>query len=214
MARNVKNPSNFATYEIEEEVWEEGYKYVVGVDEVGRGPGAGPVVAAAVRIPKKYLTRYAGRLKDSKKLTENKRDNWYEQITEECPWAIGRVDNDMIDSINILQATKMAMEIAVNQMKHVDYLLIDGPIRLNLNIPQRPIIKGDTKSISIAAASIVAKATRDEEMRMLHWLHPQYNWIRNKGYLTQEHIEAIQTYGITNYHRTSFRKVGDYIGQR
>jgi ribonuclease HII len=100
-------------------------------------------------------------------------------------------------------------------LKDVDYALVDGTVKLrNLWCPQRQIIKGDNISISIAAASIVAKVTRDEQMQFLHWICPEYNWIKNKGYLTREHIEAIQTYGITEWHRTSFRKVGDYIGKR
>lgn len=210
MSRSVRNPSNFATYEFEEEAWAEGYEYVVGVDEVGRGPGAGPIVAAAVMIPKRFLTSYTGRIKDSKKLTESKRESWCHQITEECPWAVGRVDNDMIDAMGIGRANVMAMELAVEQLPDTDFQLIDGRVMLDNDIPQRRIIKGDTKSISIAAASIVAKVTRDEEMKMLHWIHPQYNWFSNKGYLTREHCDAIQKYGITGYHRTSFRRVGDY----
>jgi ribonuclease HII len=204
--------SKFATYEIEEGLKEKGYRFIAGIDEVGRGPGAGPVVAAAVIIPDDYLPKLMGRVKDSKKLSESKREALYEEITDNCMYGVGRIASHTIDDINILNATKMAMEKALVEIDP-DYVIIDGRIELELlkqlEIPQRSIIRGDDLSISIAAASIVAKVVRDEEMRTLHWIYPQYNWIKNKGYLTKEHIEAIKTYGITEWHRTSFRKVGD-----
>jgi len=203
-------PKKFATYEIEEEVWANGYKYVAGVDEVGRGPGAGPVVAAAVIIPKDYLPKLVGRVKDSKKLSESKREGLYTEITENCACGVGSRTNHDIDAINILEATKEAMREAVLQLKDVDYALVDGTVRLyDLFCQQRQVIRGDSKSISIAAASIVAKVIRDEGMRTLHWIYPQYGWLTNKGYLTKQHCEAIKTYGTTPYHRMSFRKVGD-----
>jgi ribonuclease HII len=200
-----------ATYEIEEQLRTEGYEYIIGVDEVGRGPGAGPVVAAAVYVPPDRYSTLLGRVKDSKQLTERNRIALDDEIRECCVWAVGRVDNDMIDEIGIGRANRMAMEMAVNQLADVDYMLIDGNRLLSLDIPQRYVIKGDMKSISIAAASIVAKVERDEEMKMLHWIYPEYDWINNKGYLTKKHIKAIETYGITEYHRTSFRRVSDYI---
>jgi ribonuclease HII len=199
----------YATYEIEEEVWARGYEYVAGTDEVGRGCGAGPVVAAAVIIPKDYLPKLVGRIKDSKKLSEAKREGLYTEIIENCAWGVGSRTNHVIDDINILEATKEAMREAVLQLKDVDYALVDGTVRLyDLFCQQRQVIRGDSKSISIAAASIVAKVIRDEGMRTLHWIYPQYGWIRNKGYLTKEHCGAIQTYGTTPYHRMSFKKVG------
>lgn len=200
-----------ATYEIEEQIRSDGYEYIVGVDEVGRGPGAGPVVAAAVYVPPDRYTTLMGRVRDSKQLTEQKRIALDDEIRESCQWAIGRVDNDMIDHIGIGKANKMAMEMAVNQLPNVDYVLVDGNKLLDIDIPQRYVIKGDVKSISIAAASIVAKVERDEEMKTLHWIYPEYDWINNKGYLTKKHIKAIETYGITEYHRTSFRRVSDYL---
>lgn len=214
----------YATYEIESNLLSSGCgKYIIGVDEVGRGPGAGPVMAGAVWIPTQYLPDLMVKIRDSKTLTEKRRDVLYELIDEKCIWAIASVDNDTIDEINILNATKLAMKKAISVIHrkiqpanssfpvNLDHILIDGTVVLeDLWIPQTQIVKGDQKSISIAAASIMAKVTRDEEMRTLHWIYPEYNWLKNKGYLTKEHIAAIQTYGITPYHRKSFRKVGDY----
>lgn len=198
----------FATYEIEEVIREKGYEFIAGVDEVGRGPGAGPVVASAVIIPRDYLPKLMGRVKDSKKLSETKREALCNEITQHCEYGIGKIDNHVIDEINILEATKLAMTQALSKI-NFDFALIDGTVVLdNLWTPQKQIIHGDSKSISIAAASVVAKVIRDEEMRTLHWIYPEYGWIRNKGYLTKEHCDAIQMYGITKYHRISFRKVG------
>lgn len=191
-------------------------RFIIGIDEVGRGPGAGPVTAGAVWIPEEALPKLMSKVKDSKVLTEKRRDEMYELIDETCVWAVASVNNETIDEINILNATRLAMKKAVlnledtfNEPAVLDHLLIDGTVVLDdMWIPQTQVIRGDSKSISIAAASIMAKVTRDEEMKMLHWVCPQYGWLRNKGYLTKEHIEAIKTYGITNYHRKSFRKVG------
>jgi ribonuclease HII len=200
----------YATYEIEESL---SLDYIVGVDEVGRGPGAGPVTAGAVWIPKEHLPKLLVKVRDSKTLTEKRRSELYKLIEETCVWAVASVDNKVIDEINILNATKLAMKKALSYIEEalfIDHVLIDGTVKLDdLWVPQTQIIKGDQKSISIAAASIMAKVTRDEEMRTLHWIYPEYGWLRNKGYLTKEHIEAIQTYGITDYHRKSFKKVGD-----
>ncbi len=201
--------SKFATYEIEEGIKSQGYSFVAGVDEVGRGPGAGPVMAAAVIIPEDYLPKLMGRVKDSKKLSEKKRETLYEDIIQNCEYGIGKIDNNVIDEINILEATKLAMRDALLCLKNVDYALVDGPVELHdLWVPQEPVIRGDSKSISIAAASIIAKVIRDEEMRTLHWIYPQYGWYTNKGYLTKKHITALKEYGPCKYHRMSFRRVG------
>lgn len=202
----------YATYEIEEGLLQEDCNCIIGVDEVGRGPGAGPVTSGAVWIPKGNLPKLMVKTRDSKTLTEKRREEMFKLIDETCIWAVESVDNEMIDCLNILNATKLAMgnaiEALLDKLLKIDHILIDGPIKFDDPfIPMTSIIKGDQKSISIAAASIMAKVTRDEEMRTLHWIYPQYNWFRNKGYLTKEHIEAIQTYGITNYHRKSFRRV-------
>lgn len=202
-------PNKFATYELEEKVKDQGYSFVAGVDEVGRGPGAGPVMAAAVIIPEDYLPKLMGRVKDSKKLSERKREVLYEEIIQNCEYGIGKIDNNVIDEINILEATKLAMRDALRCLKNVDYALVDGTVRLHdLWVPQQQVIRGDSKSISIAAASIIAKVIRDEEMRTLHWIYPQYGWIRNKGYLTKEHLSGLKEYGPCKYHRISFNRVG------
>lgn len=202
----------YATYEIEEELLTKGCgKYIIGVDEVGRGPGAGPVTAGAVWIPPEHLDRLMSKVKDSKTLTEKKREELYTLIDETCVWSVESIDSQAIDEINILNATKLAMRKALHYLKvpRMDHILIDGTVELkDYWVPQTQVIRGDQKSISIAAASIMAKVIRDEKMRTLHWIYPEYGWMRNKGYLTKEHIEAIQTYGITDYHRKSFRKVG------
>lgn len=214
----------YATYEIEANLLSSGCgKYIIGVDEVGRGPGAGPVTVGAVWVPQDNLPELMVKIKDSKALTEKKRGELYELINDLCMWAVASVDNVTIDEINILNATKLAMKKAIGKLRgflqdptlsfpiNIDHVLVDGTVHLeDLWTPQTQIIKGDQKSISIAAASIMAKVTRDEEMKTLHWIYPEYGWINNKGYLTKQHIEAIKTYGITDYHRKSFRKVGDY----
>lgn len=199
----------YPTYEIEEELLAEGYSDIAGVDEVGRGPGVGPVVAAAVKIPINVLPELIGRVKDSKKMTVRQRNLMAPMIMSYCKVGIGLSSNDIIDKINILEATKRAMLIAVAGIE-TDYLLVDGDYKMKLDdpIPQKQIPKGDSLSISIAAASIVAKVYRDDIMKQLHEIYPVYNWKNNKGYLTREHIEAIKRYGITEYHRKSFRKVG------
>ena len=202
----------YATYEIEEELKANDCGgYIVGIDEVGRGPGAGPVTAGAVWIPPEQLPKLLVKIRDSKTLSEKRRDKMFKLINDTCVWSVASVDNDTIDEINILNATKLAMKKAIANLNlpAIDHVLIDGTVVLdNFWLPQTQVIKGDQKSISIAAASIMAKVTRDEEMRTLHWIYPEYNWIKNKGYLTKQHIEAIKTYGITPYHRKSFRKVG------
>jgi len=200
----------FPTYNIEEKTRSAGYKYIVGVDEAGRGPGAGPVVAAAVNIPLEVVPELLGKVNDSKKLTYKKRIELDSFIREHCAYGAHTVDADIIDEINILEATKLAMQVAVDQINSYDFVLIDGTVDLKKHIlvPQANIIKGDALSVSIAAASVIAKVTRDFIMEQLHEVFPIYKWNKNKGYLTKEHIEAINKYGITPYHRASFRKVG------
>jgi ribonuclease HII len=197
------------TFKIEDEVKDIGYKYVAGVDECGRGPGAGPVVAAAVRIPTFAVEALEGFVNDSKKLSEKKRKVLCRDIMSLCDWGIGSIGNEIIDEINILEATKLAMRVAIGDLKKVDYLIIDGNFSIKeLWLPHHPVIKGDALSLSIAAASIIAKVHRDEFMVRLHEVFPLYGWDKNKGYLTKEHIEAIKEYGVTEYHRLSFNKVG------
>ncbi|PKN38242.1 MAG: ribonuclease HII [Deltaproteobacteria bacterium HGW-Deltaproteobacteria-2] len=183
--------------------YQEGYQIIAGIDEAGRGPLAGPVVAAAVILPPGYLN---AEIKDSKKLSARKREELYEIINKEAV-AIGMmvVDADIIDRVNILQATLQAMRDAVLELPaSPDFLLIDGNQRIPILTPQKPIVKGDSLSISIAAASIIAKVSRDRIMEMYHRQFPQYNFQQNKGYGTKEHLDAIKQFGICKIHRKSF----------
>lgn len=189
-----------------------GYKAVIGVDEAGRGPLCGPVVAAAVLIPDGFD---ASEIRDSKQLTYKKRAELYEKIRGGCFNSIAQVDAKVIDEINIREATKMAMRQAIEYMRiahDADFVLIDGDfVPDSLSIPAKPIIGGDRKSISIAAASILAKVWRDRELEVMHVFHPVYNWKKNKGYGTAEHRQAISLYGVTNYHRKTFGGVREYV---
>ncbi|MBN1827621.1 MAG: ribonuclease HII [Deltaproteobacteria bacterium] len=180
-----------------------GYRTIAGIDEAGRGPLAGPVVAAAVILPDDYGNVD---IRDSKALTARKRELLYRLImTEARSVGIGIVESVVIDRINILQAALKAMKRAVNGLKEApDYLLIDGRDTIDLEIPQRAVIRGDQQSISIAAASIVAKVCRDHLMERYHLQYSQYNFARNKGYPTKEHREAIHRHGFCKIHRRSF----------
>ena len=200
----------FPTYELEDKAKYMGYKFVVGVDEAGRGPGAGPVVAAAVHIPDESMPKLVGRVNDSKKVSPKRREQMYELVRSCCNYGVQEISAKIIDEINILEATKMAMKSSIEQLEYFDYILIDGTVDLTKHVPfpQQQVIKGDAKSISIAAASIIDKVTRDRIMDDLHSIHPIYGWDTNRGYLTRKHIEAIKTYGITEYHRVSFKRVG------
>ena len=195
--------------EFENELYESGIKYIAGIDEVGRGPLVGPVVTAAVILPKDF---YDERINDSKKLTEKKRELLYDVIMENAvSVGIGISSEDVIDDINILEATKKAMIEAVNNLSvKPQHLLIDA-VKLNVDIPQTSIIKGDTKSESIAAASIIAKVTRDRMMIELDKEHPEYDFKHNKGYGTKKHIEAIEKYGILKEHRKTFAPCNKYL---
>ena len=195
--------------EFENELYESGIKYIAGIDEVGRGPLVGPVVTAAVILPRDF---YDERINDSKKLTEKKRELLYDVIMENAvSVGIGISSEDVIDEINILEATKKAMIEAVNNLNvKPEHLLIDA-VKLNIDIPQTSIIKGDAKSESIAAASIIAKVTRDRMMIELDKLHPEYDFKHNKGYGTKKHIEAIRKYGIIKEHRKTFAPCDEYV---
>lgn len=190
---------------IEEELYSAGYRYIAGVDEVGRGPLAGPVVAAAVILPEGFDIPGVD---DSKKLTEKKREALFKKIVDcAVAYGVGVVDNYIIDRINILQATKLAMKRAVEALEpKPDYILIDALTLKDIAIPQRGIIKGDSQSVSIAAASIIAKVTRDRMMTEFHERFPQYAFDQNKGYATRTHIEGIKCYGPCLLHRMSFLK--------
>ena len=176
--------------EYENELYNKGIKYIAGVDEVGRGPLVGPVVTAAVILPVDF---YDERINDSKKVTEKKREILYDVIMENAvSVGIGMSSSEVIDEINILEATKKAMKEALNNLSvKPEHVLIDA-VKLDIDIPSTSIIKGDAKSQSIAAASIMAKVTRDRMMYELDKEHPEYDFAHNKGYGTKKHIEAIR----------------------
>jgi ribonuclease HII len=182
---------------------QQGYEIIAGIDEAGRGPLAGPVVAAAVILNPDYEN---SDIKDSKKLTEKKRETLYEIIKRDAlAVGIGVVEVPVIDAINILRASLMAMKEAVSDLTiFPDYLLIDGNKGIAVSIPQKTIVKGDARSISIASASIIAKVSRDKIMEMYHRQFPQYNFLKNKGYGTAEHLAAIGIHGACKIHRRSF----------
>ena len=192
----------------EKDLYGKGINFIAGIDEVGRGPLVGPVVAAAVILPEGF---YNKDINDSKKLSEKKRNELYEVIKNNAiSIGIGIVSNKRIDEINIYEATKEAMLLAVNDLSVIpEYLLIDA-MKLDLSIPSISIIKGDAKSESIAAASIIAKVTRDNMMYELDKKYPMYGFASNKGYGTKKHIESIKKYGIISEHRKSFKPVCDY----
>jgi ribonuclease HII len=188
----------------------QGYQRIAGVDEVGRGPLAGPVVAAAVILPKDGIGE---ELFDSKKISSKKREELYELILSKALGVgIGTIGQEEIDLLNILQATLKAMSLAVKNLPTPpDFILIDGLQGLTLPIPQKPIRKGDQLSNSISAASIVAKVTRDRMMLEYHQKYPQYNFAKHKGYGTKEHRRAIEKFGVCELHRKTFRGVKEYL---
>lgn len=183
-----------------------GYRLIAGIDEAGRGPLAGPVIAAAVILPPRYRN---SEINDSKKLSALQRERLYGVIQRDAvSVGIGITEAPAIDLLNILQATLAAMKEAVLELStHPDYLLIDGLNRIDLAIPQETIVRGDSRSVSVASASIVAKVSRDRLMEMYHRQFPQYNFRCNKGYATREHREAILRFGRCKIHRRSFRIV-------
>lgn len=189
--------------------YQEGASFIAGVDEVGRGPLAGPVVAAAVILPKNIEDLG---FDDSKKLSASKREDIYRLIQEKAiAIGIGIVDADIIDKVNIYQASRLAMQQAVSELKiQPDYLLIDA-MKIDVNTPQIGIIKGDAKSISIAAASIVAKQVRDQMMQEFDELYPGYDFDNNAGYGTPKHLEGLKSKGICPIHRKTFAPIKDYL---
>ncbi len=195
-------------YTYERELIESGIKLIGGIDEVGRGPLVGPVVAACCILPLNY--KLEG-LTDSKKLSEKKREKFYDILIKEAiSYGIGVVSNEEIDKINIYEATKKAMYEAIkNTSVKPEHILIDA-MKLNTDIPSTSIVKGDSKSLSIAAASVIAKVTRDRMLIELDKKYPMYDFKHNKGYPTKKHLEAIEKYGIIKEHRLSYGPVKDY----
>jgi ribonuclease HII len=187
-----------------------GYRRIAGIDEAGRGPLAGPVVAAAVVLP--VRCRLSG-IDDSKQLSEGERARLYAAILEHAVgMGIGSADVDEIDRLNILEATKLAMRRAIDQLAPLpDYLLIDAVTLPGIGIPERPIIKGDSLSLSIAAASIIAKVTRDRLMAEYHDMFPEYDFLSHKGYGTREHLQRLVRHGPCPIHRRTFTPVHEAI---
>ena len=194
-------------YKYEHELWNEGIGLVAGVDEVGRGPLIGPVVAAAVILPHDF---YLEGLTDSKKLSEKKRELFYKIIKEKAiAIGIGIIDEKRIDEVNIYEATKEAMKDAIRKLEpRPEYILIDA-MPLDIDIPTKSIIKGDFLSVTISAASVIAKVTRDHMLYEMDKEYPMYDLKNNKGYGTKKHLEAIKQYGICKYHRLSYKPVYD-----
>ncbi|MCG8633449.1 MAG: ribonuclease HII [Desulfobacterales bacterium] len=190
----------------ETEAGNNGYRTIAGIDEAGRGPLAGPVVSAAVILPENFE---CSGITDSKKLSEKKREALFPVIRENAlAVGVGMADHEEIDRINILRASLLSMKRAVDDMAlSPDYLLVDGKFTIESPLPQEAIIKGDSRSISIAAASIIAKVTRDRIMAELSVKYPRYDFHRHKGYPTKAHKEAILIHGPCPVHRKSFRGV-------
>ena len=192
--------------EIEKELYQKGFKNICGIDEAGRGPLAGPVVIAGVIMPQNSMIEGVN---DSKKVSEKKREKLYDIILEEAiSYSVAIVGQDVIDEINILNATKQGVtEVVVGLDVKPDLILVDALEHINTRgIPYEPIIKGDAKCYNIAAASIIAKVTRDRIMREWDEIYPQYGFINHKGYGTAKHIAAIKEYGLCPIHRRSFTK--------
>lgn len=199
-------------YKYEKELYDKGINYIGGVDEVGRGPLIGPVVTACVVLPKGFILEG---LNDSKQLSEKKRNEFYKYIKEHAlACEVGIIGPEIIDEVNIYEATKIAMKQAITKVKEkikLEHVLIDA-MPLELDIPSTSIIKGDAKSISIAAASVIAKVTRDEMMYELDRIYPQYGFKNHKGYPTKKHIEAIHKYGLIEGYRKTYGPVKEIIG--
>lgn len=193
----------------ERELYKDNIKLIAGVDEVGRGPLCGPVVAAACILKENY---YLEGLNDSKKLSEKKRDKLFDILINECvAYGIGIVEPKRIDEINILEASKEAMKIAISNLSvKPEHVLIDA-VKLDLDVPSTPIIKGDAKSASIAAASVIAKVTRDRMMYDLDKEYPEYGFASHKGYPTKKHIEAVKEHGVLDFYRFTFSPISEII---
>ena len=192
--------------EIEKDLYSKGAKKICGIDEAGRGPLAGPVVVASVIMPE---DSFIEGVNDSKKISEKKREKLYDEITQSAiAWGIGIIDQKEIDEINILNATKKGLTTALNELtQRPDIILVDALTGIDtLGIPYQSIIKGDAKSYSIAAASIIAKVTRDRIMKQWDEIYPEYGFERHKGYGTKAHIEVIKNNGICPIHRKTFVK--------
>lgn len=202
-------------WKYEKELYKDGITLIGGVDEVGRGPLVGNVVAACCVLPKDF--KLDG-LTDSKKISEKKRELYYEYIINNCiAYGIGKVSPKEIDEINIYEASRKAMMIAIKQVQSkikLEHVLVDAMPLPNLDIPHTPIVKGDLKSISISAASVIAKVTRDREMYELDKKYPMYGFSKHKGYPTKRHIEALKQYGLIDGYRKTYGPVKEVINEK
>ena len=192
--------------EIEKDLYNKGFKNICGIDEAGRGPLAGPVVVAGVIMPEDSMIEFVN---DSKKVTEKRREKLYDIIREEAiSYSIAVIDQNVIDEINILNATKQGVTEVIDGLDvKPDLILVDALEHINTRgIPYEPLVKGDARCYNIAAASILAKVTRDRIMRQWDEIYPQYGFLSNKGYGTAKHIAAIKEYGLCPIHRISFTK--------
>ena len=199
--------------EYEKDLISKGYNIIAGVDEVGRGPLNGPVVAACAIINSDIDLEG---ITDSKKITEKKREKLYEYLTQNVIYGIGEASAKEIDELNILNATKLAMKRAIDNVlkqTNIDYLLIDGNMKFDLDIPYLSIVKGDLKSASISVASIIAKVTRDRMMIELDKKYPEYGYKLHKGYPTKKHIEALKKYGLIDGYRLSYGPVKEVLNE-
>ena len=200
-------------YKYEKELWNNDINYIGGVDEVGRGPLIGPVVTACVILPKDFVLEG---LTDSKKLTEKKREEYYDYIMNNALCvSVGMMSEEVIDEVNIYEATKLAMYQAINNSKiKPEHVLIDAMKLEDLDINSTSIIKGDAKSVSIAAASVIAKVTRDRMMIELDKKYPMYGFKSHKGYPTKKHVEAIEKYGLIEGYRKTFKPVSEIVAKK
>lgn len=200
----MKKSEQIDLWQYEKDLYEQGYEYIGGTDEAGRGPLIGPVVAACCVLPKDFMLEG---LTDSKKLSEKKREQFFPFIKEHAlAYGIGIISPERIDEINIYQASREAMLIAIKEVRekiNLEYVLSDA-MPLSLDIPSLPIIKGDAKSISIAAASVLAKVTRDHILEDLDQKYPEYGFKKHKGYPTKAHLEAIEKYGLIEGYRKTY----------
>ncbi len=211
----MKNKEIIDLYAYEKELYSKGYSFIGGTDEAGRGPLYGPVVAACCVLPKNFILEG---LNDSKQLSEKKRNMYINYIKDNAlAYGIGIVSAKEIDEINIYEASRKAMMLAIEEVKNkigIDYVLTDAMPLPNLELPHLPIIKGDAKSITIAAASVIAKVTRDDMLYEIDKKYPEYGFAKHKGYSTKAHIEAINKYGLIEGYRKSYGPVKDVLERK
>ncbi len=213
MSESINMVNQVPTFAEEEKLLEQGYKIIAGIDEVGRGPLAGPVVAAAVILPIEGRSPWLSKVRDSKQLTPSQRESIFDRMMENrIAFGVGMVSPEVIDQRGIAPATRLAMRQAIERLStRPDYLLIDYMRLPGVRIPQKGVVDGDSICVSIAAASIVAKVTRDRHMVEMDSQFPGYGLAQHKGYGTAEHLEALQRLGPSPIHRKSFTPVRDRL---